>query len=155
MKTKVLFASLLMLLGYCIASFNRNERRELKLEIYFSETARYVSIDNAIDSVKAFVNEHPDMARAFTIGSKDMLQVMGLDTSTTCGFDSCRAYLGLGKNQNFKLYLTPVKNGKDQFFSHFGGTKSNPDRNCYVLDLIAPCPKTCDTESPLYTFKLP
>lgn len=155
MKTKVFLASSLLLLGYFMASFHKQEKKEIKFEFFFSGTARYVPIDHAIDSVQAFVNAHPGMARAFTISSKDMLQVMGLDTNTTCGFDSCRAYLGMGNNNNFKLYLTPVKNGEDMFYSTIGAPTHDPDKNCYVLDLIAPCPKTCDELSPLYTFKKP
>ena len=100
-----------------------------------------------------------ELLRAYTISGHDMLQVMGADSAVMkqCIYDSCRAYLGYDSTHNFKLYLTPVKNQRDVFLN-FDPRKriSNvPDNSSYVLDLIAPCPNTCDTESALYTFKMP
>ena len=74
-----------------------------------------------------------------------------------CVYDSCRAYLGYDSNHHFKLYLTPIKNQKDVFlnFNPRKRVNSVPDNGSYVLDLIAPCPNTCDTASALYTFIMP
>lgn len=114
-------------------------------------------LSNAVDSVQAYVDSFPDMVQAFTISSTDMLKVLGLNPikyKDSCDFSSCRAYLGLGNSNNFKLYLTPVQDNKDYFWygndiRHLNASETVQD-NSFVYDLIAPCPKTCDTgRSPL------
>jgi hypothetical protein len=126
-------------------------------------TSHKDSLITVLGNVRRFVTvfdstDH-DLLRAYTISGHDMLQVMGADTTVMkqCIYDSCRAYLGYDSNHNFKLYLTPIKNQKDVFLN-FNPRKrvgSVPDNSSYVLDLIAPCPNTCDTASALYTFIMP
>lgn len=126
-------------------------------------TSHRDSLITVLDNVRRFVTvfdstDH-DLLRAYTISGHDMLQVMGADTAVMrqCVYDSCRAYLGYDSNHNFKLYLTPIKNQKDVFlnFNPRKRVNSVPDNGSYVLDLIAPCPNTCDTASALYTFIMP
>ncbi|WP_300355584.1 hypothetical protein [Fluviicola sp.] len=126
-------------------------------------TSHRDSLTTVLANVKRFVTvfdstDH-DILRAFTISGHDMLQVMGADTTVMkqCVYDSCRAYLGYDINHHFKLYLTPVKNQRDVFLNFDLRKRVNnvPDKSSYVLDLIAPCPNTCDTASALYTFKMP
>ena len=116
-------------------------------------------LENVQRFVTVFDSTDHDLLRAYTISSHDMLQVTGADTAVMkqCVYDSCRAYLGYDSNHHFKLYLTPVKNQRDVFlnFDLRKRVSSVPDKNSYVLDLIAPCPNTCDTASVLYTFKMP
>ena len=116
-------------------------------------------LDNVRRFVTVFDSTDHDLLRAYTISGHDMLQVMGADTTVMkqCVYDSCRAYLGYDSNHHFKLYLTPIKNQKDVFlnFNPRKRVNSVPDNGSYVLDLIAPCPNTCDTASALYTFIMP
>ena len=53
--------------------------------------------------------------------------------------------------------LTPIKDNKDVFLNFKPATGATIDTNeySYVLDLIAPCPNTCDKKSPLYNFSKP
>ena len=126
-------------------------------------TSHKDSLITVLDNVRRFVTvfdstDH-DLLRAYTISGHDMLQVMGADTTVMkqCVYDSCRAYLGYDSNHHFKLYLTPIKNQKDVFlnFNPRKRVNSVPDNGSYVLDLIAPCPNTCDTARALYTFIMP
>lgn len=122
-------------------------------------SANQDSLTTAIQNVQSFVKKFDNsgksnFVRAYTISSSDLIQVLGLSDSITSPFDGCRAYLGYnGKDSLFKLYLTPVIGGQDVFlnFTVKNGVTSAPNKSSYVLDLIAPCPNTCDSLSPLFT----
>lgn len=120
------------------------------------ETDFQEAYGNIRNLVSEYKGRHMDssLVRAYRISSLDMLQVMGLDTSLIkdCSYHYCRAYLGLDEKKQFRLYLTPVKNNRDVFLNHDSSKKpsSQPDDKSFLLDLIAPCPKTCDYSSPLY-----
>lgn len=126
-------------------------------------TSHQDSLVTAIGNVKNFVNTfdstNNDIVRSYTIAGVDMLQVMGVGPEfiKNAPYDSCRAYLGYDDNHHFKLYLTPVKNNQDVFLNFVTGKGGSgaPNNSSYVLDLIAPCPNTCDTASALYTCKIP
>ncbi|WP_343606176.1 hypothetical protein [Fluviicola sp.] len=123
--------------------------------LYVSGTANEVKIDVAIDNLKRFYLKYKDL-RAYKISAVDMMEVMGIDsTAVTPKYNFCRAYLGLETSGNFKLYLTPVVANYDVFFNDTNPDAGKAQKNSYVLDLIAPCPNTCDTSSPLYTFNKP
>ncbi|MBC9812769.1 hypothetical protein H9Y05_09825 [Crocinitomicaceae bacterium CZZ-1] len=129
-----------------------------------SFTSRQENFKTAHTDVKRFYDSivkqdasQRDFVRAFTISAMDMLEVMGLDSTTKCTYEQCRAYLGLTADDQFKLYLTPIKDNKDVFLNFKPATGATIDTNeySYVLDLIAPCPNTCDKKSPLYNFSKP
>lgn len=90
------------------------------------------------DSITIKGVEHPadSIIRAYTVSGNDLLSVLGLSASQKCTFDSCRVYIGLDYSNKFKLYLTPIKNGRDTILK-------DSDNNEYLLDLNAPCPSTC------------
>lgn len=114
--------------------------------------------------------------KAFTIRSEDLLAALNLPTSlvdsvyngdTVC--HHVRVYLGYrvaGEGTGFKLFIVPVKGanlsgndtswraGIDIMLNSSGGpithaSKKSAAGDEYVLDLIAPCPKTCPEGSPL------
>lgn len=127
--------------------------RQEKFKVAHSDVQRFV------DSIVNKDRSDRDFVRAFTISAIDMLEVMGLDSTTRCKYNQCRAYLGLTAENQFKLYLTPIEKGRDVFLNfksaHPGATTRDTNENSYVLNLIAPCPNTCDTRSPLYNFPKP
>lgn len=119
---------------------------------------------------------NPDsLVRSYTIGKADLLGVLGMKVSDSCKFryDKCRVYIGLratgiksiqklnGKADTtymfaYKLYMTPVDhNGNDLFFNTKSSIADTAGPDSYVLDLITPCPKTCDVNSPLYSLVRP
>jgi hypothetical protein len=89
--------------------------------------------------------------KAYTIRSKDLLEVLGLPVSTVCKFDHVRAYIGLDNENNFKLFFTPVVGadlcngigGRDTLLTGAPGDPSS----AYVLDLNTPCPQICGTNN--------
>lgn len=113
---------------------------------------------------------------AYTIRAVDLLASMGasdtlidsLVNTNKLPYKFARVYLGYRKSdESFRLFIVPVegadmqdpdkknwKGGKDIFLNKNGnpippgpGKKNEGDE--YVLDLNAPCPTTCATESPL------
>lgn len=171
MKKTVLIGSLILnaaLIIYVVMSLGKEDvkketsndaRKEMVEEgihnLYVSGTANEVKIDVAIDNLKRYYMKYKDL-RAYKISAVDMMEVMGIDsTAVRPKYSFCRAYLGLETTGNFKLYLTPVVGNYDVFFNDSSSQAGKAQRNSYVLDLIAPCPNTCDTISPLYTFNKP
>lgn len=120
-----------------------------------------VPLDQAIADIKrykdfadtAFTRSGLSVLRAFTMNTFDLLDALNLKKITTDSMH-VRGYLAINKDNEFRLYLVRVTDatlkpdphdcvpGKDVFFEYEGRK--------YVLDLNAPCPKTCDIESPLY-----
>jgi len=95
------------------------------------------NIQHYVDSCDAFFQNSDDsIIRAYTVSGIDLLSVLGLSATQRCTFDSCRVYIGLDYSNKFKLYLTPIKNGKDTILINSRGKE-------YLLDLNAPCPSTC------------
>lgn len=100
-----------------------------------------------------------DLIRAYTIPKRDLLGVLGADTSTYVSFLHCRVYLGLdsipvkkGYELKYKLFMVPVYEGND-FILYCPKSKGNNDTLIpFAYDLITPCPNSCDYGSPLYTF---
>lgn len=114
--------------------------------------ARYAkminSIETALDTTfgNAFLQENRRfLGHAFTIHSDDFLEAMGLPPETPIQYPGARAYLGIdGCNGGLHMYLTPIDcNDADIILRNSSGSR-------FVLDLIAPCPSTCDQQgSPL------
>ncbi|WP_160717499.1 hypothetical protein [Chitinophaga solisilvae] len=110
--------------------------------------------------------------KGYTIRAVDLLAAMGmppeLADSPDCRFKHIRVYIGYRKKMGFKLYISPVDGaclkGSDPSKWQAGmdvllDKHANPvpagidtprltSLNTYVLDLNAPCPKTCP-EPPL------
>ncbi|WP_300665262.1 hypothetical protein [Fluviicola sp.] len=162
MKKTILIASVLLNIVLAVLVImplvSKDSKDEIKKELrkhYLSSTANEVHIDAAIDNLKAF-NKKYNYLRAYKISAMDMMEVMGIDTLTTQPrYTSCRAYLGLDTEGKFRMYLTPVENNVDLFFNPMDSVACPAKTSSYVLDLIAPCPNTCDYTSPLYTFIKP
>jgi len=153
--------AVLLLISY---EKQKNQTYSLSDPSQFPLTSRQHPFKDAEMDVKHYVDQvsardtvrRQGFVRAFTISAIDMLEVLGLDTTQvkTCKYKACRAYLGLNKEKDeFKLFLTPVKGEKDIFLRHKGEPSEKIDESSYVLNLIAPCPKTCDSASPLYKFR--
>ncbi|MES2134267.1 MAG: hypothetical protein V4506_18115 [Bacteroidota bacterium] len=151
-----------------IQSCNNNAKSDVKKEeppvktVHSSrllKTSVHVPLAEAQDNIRRY----NDMCvkffktvpiKAYTIHADDLLEVLGvpLSDSSFCSYKHARAYLGMDSLNNFKLYFTPVegadlgavpqKSGHDVILADELGQ--------YVLDLNAPCPKTCDYTSPLY-----
>lgn len=121
-----------------------------------------IPLEQAIDDIRRY-KEFADSAftasglsalRAFTLNTADLLKALNITTSNTDDLH-VRGYMAINKNNEFRFYLVRVVDaalkpnphdcvaGKDEMFKYEG--------KMYVLDLNAPCPKTCDIESPLYT----
>lgn len=105
--------------------------------------------------------------RAYTIRAVDLLDALGmpdeLADSAICKYKYIRAYLGYRKGKGFKLYIVPVVGaslkdnigGCDIMLNSIGkaavrtgGLTGYAEEEEYVLDLNAPCPKTCPDNSP-------
>jgi hypothetical protein len=102
-------------------------------------------------------------ARAFTIRSEELLAAMGMSPAIAgtkdCVYKHIRVYLAYDSLGGPKLFIVPVdganlavnEGGKDVFFDRTGTAVTNPGsykpEDLYVLDLIAPCPATCDLTS--------
>lgn len=119
-----------------------SERRE-KFKNANDDIQRY------FDSIVVKYENQRQFVKAYTISAIDMLEVMGLDTNTVVSYDNCRAYLALSANNEFKMYLTPILKGSDHFLNYKSTTATaDTNANSYMLDLIVPCPNTCDYKSP-------
>jgi hypothetical protein len=103
--------------------------------------------------------------RAYTIRAVDLLDALGLPVgladSSICQYKYIRTYLGYRQGTGFKLYIVPVKDaclknnigGDDVLLNSLGravkiDSRGFPEEQEYVLDLNAPCPKTCPDNSP-------
>ncbi|MDH4471938.1 MAG: hypothetical protein QE487_04975 [Fluviicola sp.] len=98
------------------------------------------NIQHYVDSCYAvFGDDDNGIIRAYTVSDTDLLSVLGLplsDDTIRGHYNQCRVYIGLDYQNKFKLYLTPIKDGKDEILKDDSGME-------YLLDLNAPCPSTC------------
>ena len=79
-----------------------------------------------------------NIVKAYLIPQADITQLMA-ETNV----QDVRAYCGIDENGDYKLMLVGVDvNGNDLIDEAAGA---------YVYDFTAPCPRTCDVNSPLYT----
>jgi hypothetical protein len=119
------------------------------------ETA-LMNIKHYQDSCRAFFNNDVPI-QAYTIHAQDMLMALGIDPSTVeCRYKHARVYIGLNDSSEFKLYFTPVVGADLQPDAMAAGRDTilkDADGNSFVMDLNAPCPNTCDSNSPLYNPK--
>lgn len=115
------------------------------------ETA-LINIKHYQDSCKAFFNNTVPI-QAYTIHAQDMLMALGIDPATVeCQYSHARVYIGLNDSSEFKLYFTPVVGADLQPDAMNAGRDTilkDADGNQFVMDLNAPCPNTCDANSPL------
>lgn len=117
--------------------------------------------------------EGDSVIESFTIRAVDLLGALGMPASyadsAICKYKHVRVYMGYQAKAGFKLYIVPVRNaclkgkdpskwngGEDLLLDERGEPQEvNTDStamlvdNTFVLDLNAPCPNTCPTNSPL------
>ncbi|MCC6372430.1 MAG: hypothetical protein IT236_15605 [Bacteroidia bacterium] len=121
-------------------------------------------VDTAVKCIKRYDSlwkashaGQPAPVRAFTIRAVDLLKAMGMPTemasdTNVCKYNHVRVYLGQNYDNAYKLFITPVSGanlcnsvgGADVILSNTKATPSN-----YVLDLNAPCPQVCASNSVL------
>lgn len=93
---------------------------------------------------------------AYTTRSMDLLKALGLPDSLYkyCQHKNARIYFGI-RADSVRLYFVPVDNadldkgegGTDVFLDGNGSPNYTDMIHSYVLDLNAPCPKTCATNN--------
>ncbi|NML37718.1 hypothetical protein HHL17_10985 [Chitinophaga sp. G-6-1-13] len=135
--------------------------------------ANLVTARRNIYSYDSLCHKHWDgipPIESYTIRAVDLLAAMGMPTdladSAMCRFKHIRVYLGFQDKVGFKLYIVPVtgaclqdKNpskwtaGRDVILNKDANPIIVPidsaaiaETDRYVLDLNAPCPKTCPIE---------
>lgn len=126
--------------------------------------------EEGIKSYKALMRQNFTgiPVNAFTIRVDDFLEVIGYTREQIAQLPApatphshARMYMGYDSVAGYKLYLVPVdganlnppvKPGLDVIPSgeYQGLPGEKPSIGEYVYDLIAPCPSSCDTTSPLY-----
>jgi hypothetical protein len=107
--------------------------------------------------------------KGYTIRAEDLFAAMGMPARfvDSAQFPHIRVYIGFTKDSTFKLFILPVDGanlsgrdktkwvgGRDMFLNDTGGIlrdvpKSKLTDSEYVVDLNAPCPNTCSTNSAL------
>lgn len=103
----------------------------------------------AVGRYVAQESANPNPTYAFLIVYDDISQALGLKPGEAADLDftQFRVYFGLdNEEQNFKmrLFLVPVDDSGHDIFP-----LNSDDQQC-VYDFNAPCPATCDLDSPLY-----
>jgi hypothetical protein len=129
-----------------------------------------------LDSAKLYIKRYDSISRlkldgipinAYTIRAADLLEALGLPENTKVKYTHARVYLGIDKNNKFRLFLTPVEGasiakgeaGKDVILNGphkrtlADASDVEASTGSYVLDFTAPCPKTCPSGSQLYPQK--
>lgn len=106
---------------------------------------------------------------AFTIRVEDFLEVIGYTREQIANLPAAatphshaRMYMGYDSVAGYKLYLVPVDGANLTPPTIVAGTDKIPNGDYqglptdrvatgnFVYDLVAPCPSSCDTTSPLY-----
>lgn len=96
-----------------------------------------ISLATAQAWAKNWRDNQPDTVKAYLIPQVDITELMGEPN-----VQDVRAYCGIDENGNYKLMLVGVDaNGVDLI---------NEAAGAYIYDFTEPCPRTCDTTSPLY-----
>lgn len=95
--------------------------------------------------------------KAYTVHAADLFESLGIPgsyaDSSLCRYHHARVYLGLDSSYSFKLYFTPVTGADLSADEPVAGTDiilKDTKGDSYVMDLNAPCPNTCDDQSPLF-----
>jgi len=131
-----------------------------------------VSLDTAQQSVAMFQHVMTSATKAFTVHAGDFLGALGFtqdQIDEICEkyplpYDYARMYLGLTdpEKQEMRVFMVPVKGAEIDEDKQVAGEDIIPEgqyhaykqseihEGKFVYDLIAPCPGTCDTSSPLY-----
>ena len=151
---------------------NEEASDEPPFEVIDTSVSMYaVALDSAIKNIKNYDRVVTDTLgfdpiRAFTIRSVDLVESIGLDRKylKNAAYRHIRIYMGLDGNNQFKIYLTPVKGAKlsagvpgtdvilDGPYEGDGDEATDglgDGDGEYVLDFSQPCPSACDQDSPL------
>ena len=118
-------------------------------------------IQNYRDKMQELGVPAEKIVKAYLIKAIDIFSTLGIEAESynEMEYHHMRVYIGMLDAPNpegniHKLFLVPVdENGSDVI--PFGQVNpENPDEMSYVYDFNTPCPKTCDTKSPLYDLGL-
>jgi hypothetical protein len=166
-------SALLLIGGACLSGCTENAiAKDLKInEIAASENVSNAlyPVNTAITNIQYYnslvqqCSGNYVKARAFTIRSEELLAAMGMSPAIAgtkdCVYKHIRVYLAYDSLGGPQLFIVPVEGanlavnegGKDVFLDRTGAAVTNPGsykpEDLYVLDLIAPCPATCDLTS--------
>jgi hypothetical protein len=165
MKKIILIAACALIVFACTTQNGK------PLETPDRQIAEYaLSLDSAkiyiqrYDSVMKTVFKDSTPVRAYTIRATDLQEAMGMPI-TNARFSHVRVYIGMGSNNKFRLFLTPVTDasiadgvvGADTIltgqYTHglIKGLGANAaSSGPYVMDFTSPCPTSCPTGTPLY-----
>jgi hypothetical protein len=165
MKKSILTAAImisLMITQSCKTEVKTEEKKEEKTGTPVKRlltSSFHVPLAEAQVNIARYVDKCTELfgnvpIRAYTISAEDLVQALGMDTvePIPCRYKHIRAYLALDSLFNFKMYITPVEGANLAAVPKIAGTDVilSDESGEYVLDLIAPCPATCDFTSPLY-----
>lgn len=126
-----------------------------------SKTLYIVPLAEAEKDIKSYKKMMTDklkvhqknVLKAFTIDAQELMDILGISGSTPA-FPQIRVYLGKSNGDeayDMKLFMTPVNSqGKDVILTGNSEGKTLTESDPYVYDFIAPCPNSCDPDSPLY-----
>lgn len=147
---------------YCLVIFSLTlafackEKAEDKAPVVASDgthTTVKVPVDSAavcIANYDSICREYLDTVpvKGFTIRARDLIEVLGLPLADTgkCAYQHARVYLGINRNNLFKLYFVSVdKADLSKSIAGIDVAIPNPEANgqLSVFDLNTPCPKVC------------
>ena len=166
-KNTIIYAAALCIITLfsCNQKPAETKQEELKNDVVLTELS---IVKLALDTAKSDIHRYDDACRdffndsvpirAFTVRAADLFEALGMPVAyyDSVKYQHARVYLGLDAYKHFKIFFTPVADanldpgvmspGKDIILQGLPGD----GKAKYVLDLNAPCPNTCDTQSPLY-----
>lgn len=159
LKVFLLMGAFLLFLAGCKSKSDKGPAGEPSYRgAVYTDT---VSLTSAQEDIQHYVNtcykylKDTVPIRSYTINKSDLLGVLGVTEVPDCKYDHCRVYIGLTKENKYKLYMTPTEwacspvNSKDSLYRDKIPYDSIHKRS-YLYDLNAPCPSTCDKYSKLY-----
>ena len=126
--------------------------------VIYKDTVRLLTAQNHIRNYlngcdSLFHDKIP--IRSYSINKSDIFGVLGVTSVPNCAFDHCRVYIGLTKDNKFKLYMTPTVLKPDPNSPnnsiYMDTILKDSNGKQFLYDLNAPCPSTCDKTSPLFT----
>ncbi|MEO5643391.1 MAG: hypothetical protein ABIQ40_14675 [Bacteroidia bacterium] len=114
-------------------------------------TSELVPLATAQDCIGRYVTSQqivPDPTYAFIVSHNDIMDALGIKKPVPpMDFKQFRVYFGLSPQDldyKMRLFLVPVDDAGNDVLP------LDADGNMCVYDFNAPCPATCDINSPLY-----
>ena len=104
------------------------------------EPTNTITLEEAQDWAGRYRANPANTIKGYLIPEDDIVQLKDQPDVT-----DIRAYMGIDDTGEHKLMLVGVdKEGNDLI---------DPDNGHYIYDFTTPCPTTCDTKSPLFSWK--